>query len=77
MQTAYVAALKAHGVTAAELGPHADIADTSLSLAVDPALVREKALAGPYPPGVSGNEVVADALARRLPKITPNTCRWP
>jgi len=25
----------------------------------------------------AGNEVVADALARRLQKITPNTCRWP
>ena len=24
-----------------------------------------------------GNAVVADGLARRLPKITPNTCRWP
>jgi creatinine amidohydrolase len=53
--TTYQAALKAHGVTAAELGPHADIADTSLSLAVDPALVREKQLAGPYPAGVTGN----------------------
>ena len=61
VQTAYVAALKAHGVSAAELGPHADIADTSLSLAVDPALVREKALAGPYPPGVTGNPKRASA----------------
>jgi hypothetical protein len=25
----------------------------------------------------AGNEVVADALARRLQKITPSTCRWP
>lgn len=25
----------------------------------------------------AGNEVVADALARRLQKITPNTCHWP
>ena len=25
----------------------------------------------------AGNQVVADALARRLQKVTPNTCRWP
>jgi creatinine amidohydrolase len=66
VQTAYVAALKAHGVTAAELGPHADIADTSLSLAVDPGLVREKALAGPYPPGVTGNPKRASAALGEL-----------
>jgi creatinine amidohydrolase/Fe(II)-dependent formamide hydrolase-like protein len=54
-QTAYVQALKAHGATDAELGVHAGLADTSLALAVDPALVREDKLAGPYPPGVTGN----------------------
>jgi hypothetical protein len=25
----------------------------------------------------AGNQVVADALSRRLQKITTNTCRWP
>jgi hypothetical protein len=25
----------------------------------------------------AGNQVVADGLSRRLPKITANTCRWP
>ena len=60
-QTAYVEALKAHGVTEAELGSHAGLADTALALAIDPALVREKALAGPLPPGVSGNPKRATA----------------
>lgn len=60
-QTAYVAALKAHGVTDAEMGSHAGLADTALSLAVDPALVREKALAGPYPAGITGNPKRATA----------------
>ena len=54
-QTAYVAALKAHGVSDAEMGSHAGLADTALALAVDPALVRENKLAGPYPAGVTGN----------------------
>ena len=61
VQTTYIAALKAHGVSQAELGPHADIADTSLALAVDPALVRENKLAGPYPAGVTGNPKRATA----------------
>ena len=54
-QTGYVDALKAHGVTEAEMGSHAGLADTALALAVDPALVRENKLAGPYPPGITGN----------------------
>jgi creatinine amidohydrolase/Fe(II)-dependent formamide hydrolase-like protein len=54
-QTAYVAALKAHGVSDAEMGSHAGLADTALSLAIDPALVRADKLAGPYPAGVTGN----------------------
>ena len=39
-QGAYVDALKAKGFTADEIGTHAGLADTALSLAVDPALVR-------------------------------------
>jgi creatinine amidohydrolase/Fe(II)-dependent formamide hydrolase-like protein len=54
-QTAYVAALKSHGVSEAELGSHAGLADTALALAIDPALVRADKLAGPYPAGVTGN----------------------
>ncbi len=60
-QTAYVDALKARGLSNAELGSHAGLADTALALAVDPALVREKALAGPYPAGVAGNPKRATA----------------
>ena len=60
-QTAYVAALKAHGVADAELGTHAGLADTALALAVDPALVRADKLAGPYPAGVTGNPKRATA----------------
>ena len=43
-QGAYVDALRARGYTADEIGAHAGLADTSLSLAVDPALVRPGAL---------------------------------
>jgi creatinine amidohydrolase/Fe(II)-dependent formamide hydrolase-like protein len=39
-QTAYVQALRAKGLSDAEIGNHAGVADTSLSLAVDPDLVR-------------------------------------
>lgn len=39
-QTAYVDALKKRGYSAAEIGTHAGLADTSLSLALDPAQVR-------------------------------------
>ena len=39
-QTAYVQALRAKGLSDAEIGSHAGVADTSLSLAVDPGLVR-------------------------------------
>ena len=60
-QTAYVAALKAHGVSDAEMGSHAGLADTALALAIDPALVRENKLAGPYPAGVTGNPKRATA----------------
>lgn len=39
-QTAYVDALKARGVSSREIGTHAGLADTALTLAVDPSLVR-------------------------------------
>lgn len=44
-QQDYAAMLKAKGYTAAEIGEHAGLADTSLALALDPALVREDLLA--------------------------------
>lgn len=44
-QTDYVQALKDHGAPAGEIGTHAGLADTSLMLAIDPALVRKDKLA--------------------------------
>ena len=43
-QGPYVDALKARGFSTDEIGTHAGLADTALSLAVDPALVRAGAL---------------------------------
>jgi creatinine amidohydrolase/Fe(II)-dependent formamide hydrolase-like protein len=40
-------ALKAKGLTAAEIGIHAGVGDTSLAMATDPALVRTERLKGP------------------------------
>ena len=39
-QTTYVAALKAKGLSSAEIGTHAGSADTSLLMAIDPSMVR-------------------------------------
>jgi creatinine amidohydrolase/Fe(II)-dependent formamide hydrolase-like protein len=47
-------ALKAKGVTAAEIGIHAGVADTSLAMATDPALVRTDRLKGPAPTKADG-----------------------
>jgi creatinine amidohydrolase len=44
-QTAYVAALRSKGFSEGEIGLHAGLADTSLALAVDPALVRKDLMA--------------------------------
>ena len=44
-QNAYVATLKQQGYSAAEIGLHAGLADTSLALAVDKSLVRTDLLA--------------------------------
>ena len=43
-QRGYVAALKQRGYSAAEIGSHAGLADTSLALAVDKSLVRNDQL---------------------------------
>lgn len=50
-QTGYVDALKARGFDMDEIGTHAGLADTALSLAIDPALVRTEALAHAAKPG--------------------------
>ncbi|HEX5354661.1 MAG TPA: creatininase family protein [Aquabacterium sp.] len=44
-QTAYVAELKKRGFSEAEIGTHAGLADTALTLAIDPKLVRPQAMA--------------------------------
>ena len=44
-QTSYVAELKRRGFTDAEIGLHAGLADTALTLALDPTLVRSDLLA--------------------------------
>lgn len=44
-QTAYVEWLKARGFAPEEIGSHAGLADTALSLAIDPGLVRQDRLA--------------------------------
>jgi creatinine amidohydrolase len=54
-QTAYVELLKARGATPAEIGVHAGLADTSLSLALAPALVRPQAMAASPVAGVTGD----------------------
>lgn len=46
-QAPYSAALRARGLTDAEIGTHAGVADTSLLMAVDPGMVRNHALAQP------------------------------
>lgn len=56
-QADYVQALKANGHSTEEIGSHAGLADTALSLAIDPALVRQDLLgakAGPAE-GVHGD----------------------
>jgi creatinine amidohydrolase/Fe(II)-dependent formamide hydrolase-like protein len=46
-QGAYARQLEQRGYSATEIGTHAGLADTSLALAIDPALVRADALARP------------------------------
>ena len=47
-EIAYPKALQARGYAAAEIGTHAGLADTSLALALDPALVRKAELDSPH-----------------------------
>ncbi|CAN5918752.1 creatininase family protein [soil metagenome] len=69
-QTDFVKALEAKGFGADEIGLHAGLADTALSLAIDPALVRPESLAraakaGPRE-GVSGDPRRATAELGQL-----------
>lgn len=58
-QGAYVDALRSRGFTADEIGTHAGLADTALTLATEPAMVRSELLARPPRPserdGVQGD----------------------
>ena len=65
----FAALLRARGFPDREIGTHAGLADTSLALAVDPSLVREKRLAGPGldpADGVHGDPRRASAELGRL-----------
>jgi creatinine amidohydrolase len=61
-ETAYVQALRAKGLTDAQIGSHAGTADTSLQMAVDPAMVRPDRLDGAQSSatGTSNNGTVGD-----------------
>ncbi len=52
-QTAFVAALRQRGFSDAQIGTHAGLADTSLSLATNPTMVRADQLRKRPPPGVA------------------------
>ncbi len=55
-QTSYLADLRTRGVQEAELGTHAGLADTALTLALDKSLVRTEAQASAAKaPGVTGD----------------------
>lgn len=66
-QTPFNNALKAKGFTAVEIGTHAGLADTALTLAVDPSLVRNELLTqaakGSGVDGVTGDPHRATAEA--------------
>ncbi len=53
-QTAYVQALRARGLSDAQIGTHAGVADTSLLMAIDPGLVRTDRLEGSKDSGATG-----------------------
>lgn len=56
----FARALKSRGYTEAEIGSHAGLADTSLSLAVDPALLRAEAGGAKRPTRGAGDGVSGD-----------------
>ena len=53
-QTTYVAALRAKGLSTAEIGTHAGSADTSLLMAIDPNMVRAERLSDAASAGWGG-----------------------
>lgn len=68
-QVAYLDALRRHGLTEAQIGTHAGAADTSLMLAIDPALVHLERLGGRSnsgAQGVLGDPSLSSAVLGRL-----------
>lgn len=66
-QTAYMQALRAKGLSEAQIGTHAGAADTSLMLALDPTLVRGDRLAGHGAnDGVAGDAAPSSAALGQL-----------
>src|SRR5262249_5892141 len=67
-ETAYVQALRAKGLTDAPIGSHAGTADTSLQMAIDPAMVRPDRLDGAQSPatGTSGDPRPSTAALGQL-----------
>ena len=58
--TTYIAALQKRGFTADEIGTHAGVADTSLSLALNPGMVRSERLGTNAPKPQSSDGVYGD-----------------
>jgi creatinine amidohydrolase/Fe(II)-dependent formamide hydrolase-like protein len=67
-QAAYVQALRAKGLSAAQIGEHAGAADTSLQMAVDPSAVRADRLEGAQAPatGTAGDPRPSTAALGQL-----------
>ena len=67
-ETAYVQALRAKGLSDAQIGSHAGTADTSLQMAVDPATVRADRLEGAQNPaaGTAGDPRPSTAALGQL-----------
>lgn len=66
-QTAYVQALRAKGLSEAQIGTHAGAADTSLMLAVDAALVRTNRMSNQgAADGVTGDPAPSSAALGQL-----------
>lgn len=66
-QTAYVQALRAKGLTAAQIGEHAGVADTSLMMAIDPSYVRADRLGGhSAADGTQGDPAASSAALGQL-----------
>ncbi|MFX9915810.1 creatininase family protein, partial [Acinetobacter baumannii] len=60
-------ALRGKGITDAQIGTHAGTADTSLTLAVDPSLVRNDRLTGHGPAdGTQGDPAASSAALGQL-----------